>query len=291
MKEPITFEHYLHQIKHTPQTVKSYLFANKVFMTDNPQPDDYKYKDIVEYLNQKVKDYANQNTKLYILNGIKKYYDYLIDIGRRNDHPCRNFFIRNVRNRQVIHQDLFSSSELELLLEREERYADLKQRNQVVMSLLIYQGLNSGEIQNLNLSNIDFDNGTIFIKASRKIGQRHIELHNKQFRLIDHYLQEGRKSLMREETNALILGKLGTRLTVDDIHYLVSTYKPLFPDRNLTPSTIRQSVISNWLNEKKLPLEQVQMISGQKWISTTVKYRQINIEEQRELMNRFHPLG
>jgi len=54
-------------------------------------------------------------------------------------------------------------------------YTELKQRNQVVISLLIYQGLNSGEIHNLNLNQIDFDNGTIFIKASRKIAQRHIE--------------------------------------------------------------------------------------------------------------------
>lgn len=77
---------------------------------------------------------------------------------------------------------------------------------------------------------------------------------------------------MRQETNAFILGKLGNRITVDDINYLVSTYKELFPDRNLNPGTIRQSVISNWLNEKKLPLEQVQLMSGQRWISTTVKY-------------------
>jgi integrase/recombinase XerD len=291
MKKPITFEHYLRQLKHTELTVKSYVFSNKIFMLDNPKPEDYKYKDIVAYLNQKVKDYSNNNTKLYLLNGIKKYYDYLIEIGRREDHPCRNFFIRNQRSRQVIHHDLFTSKELELLMEREERYADLKQRNQVIISLLIYQGLNSNEIRNINLSNIDFDNGTIFIKASRKIAQRHIELHNKQFRLFDRYIQEGRKALLRDETNAFVLGKLGTRISTDDIHYLISTAKSFFPDRNLTPSSIRQSVISNWLNEKKLPLEQVQIIAGQKWISTTAKYRQTNIEEQRKLINKFHPLG
>ncbi len=32
-------------------------------------------------------------------------------------------------------------------------------------------------------------------------------------------------------------------------------------------------------------------MSGQKWISTTVKYRQTSIEEQRELMNKWFPLG
>ena len=90
--------------------------------------------------------------------------------------------------------------------------------------------------------------------------------------------------------NDFVCGKLGTLISVDDIHYLVSTLKGLFPDRNLTPSNIRQSVIANWLNEKKIPLEQVQLMSGQKWISTTIKYRQNNIEEQRELMNKWFPI-
>lgn len=75
------------------------------------------------------------------------------------------------------------------------------------------------------------------------------------------------------------------------MNYLVSTYKPLFPNRNLNPQTIRQSVISNWMNEKKLLLEQVQLMAGHKWFSSTVKYRQHNIEEQRGLMNKWFPLS
>ena len=286
----ITFEKYLHQMGHTKSTVKSYLFANKVFLLDNPEADNFTYKDVVNYLNQKSQDYVNSNTKVYLLNGMKKYFDYLVEIGKRDDHPCKTLQLRNLRKREVIHQDLFTSAELELLMEREERYADLKQKNQVITSLLIYQGLNSAEIAALNLSHIDLDAGTVFVKASKKISQRHLELNNRQYRLFDRYLNEGRKNLLREETNAFILGKLGKRITVDDVHYIVSTAKGLFPDRNLTPAAIRQSVIANWLNEKKIPLEQAQIMAGQKWISTTQKYRQANMEEEREMMNRWFPL-
>lgn len=276
---------------HTKSTVRSYLFANKVFLLDNPDADNFTYKDVVNYLNQKSQDYDNSNTKVYLLNGMKKYFDYLVEIGKRDDHPCKNFQLRNLRKREVIHQDLFTSAELELLMDREERYADLKQKNQVITSLLIYQGLNSAEIAALNLSHIDLDAGTVFVKASKKISQRHLELNNRQYRLFDRYLNEGRKNLLREDTNAFILGKLGKRITVDDVHYIVSTAKGLFPDRNLTPAAIRQSVIANWLNEKKIPLEQAQIMAGQKWISTTQKYRQANMEEEREMMNKWFPLA
>lgn len=32
-------------------------------------------------------------------------------------------------------------------------------------------------------------------------------------------------------------------------------------------------------------------MAGQKWISTTLLYRQANLEEQRVLMNRWFPLA
>jgi integrase/recombinase XerD len=88
-----------------------------------------------------------------------------------------------------------------------------------------------------------------------------------------------------------MLAKDGTAITVGFINYLIKTLKPLFPDRNLNAKTIRQSVIANWLNEKKIPLEQVQLLAGHRWPSSTAVYRQNSIEEERELINRFHPLG
>ena len=285
-----SFKKYLHQCGHTDKTIKSYLHAYKVITNDNPQLQSYKFKDVINYLNEKSKDYSNGNTKVYILNALKKYFDYLIEIGKRDDHPCINLNLRNQRKREVIHQDLFTSKELDLLLEREERYGDLVQKNKVIISLLIYQGLTSTEICDLKLQHLDLDNGKIFIRASKKIGQRHLELHPKQYRLIDSYINDGRKKLLREPSDYLVLGKLGTHITTEGVNYVVSTLQGLFPDRHLTPSSIRQSVIANWLNEKKIPLEQAQLMSGQKWISTTVKYRQTNLEEQRELMNKWFPI-
>lgn len=285
-----TFEKYLQQMRHSKTTVRSYLYTYNIFLSDRTNASELKYKDILEYLNEKQKAYNSPNIKTQLLPGIKKYYDYLIEIGQRNDHPCRTLMVKSPKGRDIILHDLFSSKELELLLDREERYADLKLRNQVVVSLLIYQGLTVSEISNLKLSHIDLDAGTIFVKESPKIARRHLEIMPKQYRILDRYISENRKDLIRDKTEALVIGKLGTALTADDIHYLVSTYKMLFPDRNLTPATIRQSVVSNWLNEKKLPLEQVQLLAGHRWISSTAKYRQHNLEQQRELMNKWFPV-
>jgi integrase/recombinase XerD len=212
-------------------------------------------------------------------------------VGIRNDHPCRSLHVRNLRKKSVIFQDLFSSEELSILFERKERYLYLKQKNQIVISLLIYQGLTSAEIRGINLDHINFDNETIFIKGSKQMAQRHLLLRSEQMELFSNYISEARNRILKQESKAFILGKLGNRVTIDDIHYLVSTFKLLFPGKNITPSVIRQSVIANWLNEKKYPIEQVQLMSGQKWISSTARYRHTSIESQRKIVNEFHPLN
>ena len=55
----------------------------------------------------------------------------------------------------------------------------------------------------------------------------------------------------------------------------------------MSPGEHTQSVIANWMNEKKIPLEQAQIEAGQKWISTTQKYRQANMDEEREMMHKW----
>jgi len=66
--------------------------------------------------------------------------------------------------------------------------------------------------------------------------------------------------------------------------------KGLFPDRNLTAKTIRDSVISNLLNERRISLEQVQLFAGHRWICSTQRYQQASIEEERDILRQFHPL-
>jgi site-specific recombinase XerD len=292
MQTELSFESYLIKLKHTSRTIKSYLYTVECFLSACPKAALFNYKQVSAHIGQMKSQYKNIRTVIAFLAGIKKYYDYLIEAGVREDHPCRTLFIRGSnRNSGVIHADLFSSAELELLLDRQERYPELKLKNQAMISLLIYQGLAPHEITNLKTHHINLDLGTIYVKESRTLAKRHLEIVPKQYRILDRYITDSREELISTDTDVFLVGKLGTPITVDDTHYIVSTYKGLFPDRNLTPMSIRQSVIANWLNEKNIPLEQVQLLAGHRWVSSTIKYRQNNHLQQRELINKWHPLG
>lgn len=175
-------------------------------------------------------------------------------------------------------------------MKRQERYAMLKQRNRVLISLLIYQGLSSSEITRLKTSDVNIDAGTIRIIGSANNSRRILNLKPIQLLLLDKYINKGTKQLMREPKDALLLNKLGNAITVDNIHYLIETYKYLYPDRKLTPQTIRQSVIANWINQYQIPIEDAQLLAGHKRPSATLKYKQANMPQAVETLNRFHPL-
>lgn len=289
--EASNFEQYLIKRGYTKETVKTYSFQVTPYMEAYPELNGFTFKDVKESLSEFLKNIKNQNYKNTILCSIKKYYDYLMETGQRNDHPCRTMRFKAIRKKGVVHSDLFTSAELELLMERHERFPALRKRNQVIVSLLIYQGLQIQEIANLKVKHIHLDEGRIYVKESKSGSRRHLEMHPKQYKIFESYIHESRKDLMKTETEFLILGIRGLPITKDDVHYVIQTMKPYFPDRNLTPDAIRQSVISNWINEKRFPLEQVQLMAGHRWVSTTAKYRQTPQDEKRLIINRLHPLG
>lgn len=282
-------EQYLTQ-NLTKQTSEGYLYTINHFLKTNPKAKRYQYHNIVDYMEVISQKHSNTQYRIRILSAIKKYYDFLIMVGLRDDHPCKHLTIKKTNNHNVQMQDLFTSNELQLLLSRENRYQYIDIRNTVLLSLLIYQGLTSKEITQLEVKDIDLDNGTLYIKASANQNRRTLELSNKQMIVFSKYIFEVRPKLLLCKTDRLLLSKLGKPILVDSIYSIVEPLKSLFGDRNLNPRTIRMSVICNWLNDKKISLEQVQELAGHKWPSTTEKYIKVNSENERELINRFFPL-
>ncbi len=247
------------------------------------------YSDIMDYVGTLRKKYSNPQTIKVIIHAIKKYYYWLNHTGQRNDHPCRNLQLKDKTSRDIQIQDLFKPEELELLMERKERYKDVKIKNQAIISLLIYQGLTRNDIVSLTLKDIDLEAGTIYIKPDTKTNSRTLKLRPNQIMLIYKYIHNIRQKLKTVETDSLILTKSGTPENGEGISYLLETAQYLFPGRNLNTKTIRQSVIANLLKSGH-DLRLVQVFAGHKYTGSTEKYRQTGIEELKAGINKYHPL-
>jgi site-specific recombinase XerD len=280
---------YLRLQKHTQNTIKSYTFIIDRYLKQHPDACQYGYKEIMDYFKQRLLNGKNRSGVILLQAGIKKYYDYLLHTGIIYYHPCRNICIKK-RNKNIVHRDLFTNQELSLLLKREERYAVLKYRNKLLISLLIYQGLTLAEVIQLKTTDIDLDEATINIRASVTINKRVLNLKPRQLILFDKYLRLSRNKLIKTDTNALLLNKLGNPIKADDVQYLVETFRYLFPDRKLNLQTIRQSVIANWLNSYQIPLEDVQLLAGHKRPSATLKYQLPNMQQAVNTLNAHFPI-
>ena len=134
------------------------------------------------------------------------------------------------------------------------------------------------------------ESGSIHIRAMIRAIARTLTLKPNQVMLLCDYIQKVRPTLLKTETDRLVLTLRGTPESGEGINYLAETFKPMFPDRNLNPRTIRQSVITNLLKEGK-DLRVVQVFAGHKKISTTEKYRQSGLEELQAAIEKHHPLG
>jgi integrase/recombinase XerD len=280
------------QGQHAPSTVKIYLHDIELYLLylSEERARSATYREILPYVDYLRRKYSNPKTASRALCSVKAYYFWLLATGQRHDHPCRFLNLKDAQDLPVQLQDLFMPEELELLLHREERYKAARVKNQVIISLLIYQALKLGELVALEVSDFDLQKGTVYVGESPKSNSRVLPLRPRQVALLQEYLEEVRPKLMKTKTNRLLVNLRGQPESGEGVSYLVETFKPLFPERNLNTKTIRQSVIANMLQAGK-NLRVVQAFAGHRKASTTEKYRQAGLEELKAVVAKYHPLG
>jgi integrase/recombinase XerD len=285
----MSIEDYLSQSL-MQSSVESYVYDINKYKKNNKNADKYDYQKVMQYIEILRNEHSVSNVKRVIAS-IKKYYDYLIETGKRKDNPARAIRLRDSKENPIQLQDLFTEKELQILLvPRIERYPFLIKRNKIIMSLLVNQGLRLGEIENIKINDIDLEKATIQIHKTGITNARNLPLKAEQILLLYKFINQDRNKLktFRDDKNALLLGKLGTPITKEDVDYLISTYQKQSKKR-LTSTTIRQSVIANLLI-KNNDLRIVQHFAGHKSPDTTEKYRQTGLNALKTAIEKLHPI-
>lgn len=280
-------ENYL-QNELSEGTVKTYLYEIEKFKRHYRNPEKLNYQNLMEYVEYLRKSYNPQSIKRTIY-AIKKYYDYLVNIGKIKINIATSIKIKDGKENPIQLQELLTEKELQKLLEpRKERYPILEKRNQIIMSLLVNQALLVGDIEKLRSEDIDLKEAKIKVQKTGITNGRILDLKAEQILLFYQYLQEDRIQLERQKTSFFLLNKLGSRITKDDINYLVSTYQKEFT-KKITSVKIRQSVIKLKLDQGE-NLRKVQYFAGHKHADTTEKYKETGIDALQTAINQYHPI-
>lgn len=295
----MTINEYLEK-KYSKSTLNSNLFLIKRFTNYyQNKAETATFKDVLNYIEHLRKNYdLSPKTLRHCLYGVKIYFNYLLEIGKRNDHPCSELFLKDKIDKQIQVDTLYNQETLEKFFEtyqiKKKKY--LENRNKIIVSLLIYQALTVSEISNLEVENINLEKCEIYIKGSQEITSkspqsRTLPLNAKQILLIYNYLEKDRIKLLKyknkQESNIFILGQYGEKINAHGISKMINEQKP--KTEQIQPMKIRQSVIANLL-KKENDTRIVQIFSGHKRASTTIQYKQTELEILQNAVNNFHPI-
>ncbi len=283
---------------HSHRAIKGYMRMINIYLKYKGESPAKKavYPEVVEYIGMLREQGMHPKTVRNHLYSIKMYYQWLVDTGQRNDHPCRDFYLKDKINKAIPVETLYTKQELEDLLDTYRARLPLtRNRDKIVLSLLVHQAITVFEIIHIKISDIDLHKGTVNLPGCVKTMARVLPLKSSQIMLINDYINNTRQLLLKnnreptkEDTETLILSVRGNKMKPISITGIFK--QPMSNGHKITPQKIRQSVIANLLKSGN-DLRVIQAFTGHKRVSSVEEYRQTGLEELRNTIHKHHPLS
>ena len=256
------------------------------------------YNDILAYVNVK-KLHGNKPISLQkLIIDLKRYYQFLLGEGDTQDNPCTNVEIKGVK-RKILYET-FNPEELEKIYLG---YAGINltsfgvgsrvthKRNKVILGLIIYQGIRTGELASMKVSDVMMQQGKIKVEGSLRTEAREMKLEAFQLYDLTAYMNEQRKlilALSGKQTDKLFVSTGGSDRFSNLMQKLLAHLRKVEP-RVREIKQLRASVITNWL--KVHNIRKVQQMAGHRYVSSTESYQVNNMDDLKEDVKRYHPLG
>lgn len=284
----MNFTEYLQQKKYSPVTVDRYTIYIKRFLTwlndEELKAEEFTYSDLLEFMRYCHLSGVTKRTVHNILCIVRHYCNYLITEGKRNDNPAAGVFIKGLVRK--LPTNLLSMEEMEELFKQYSIQLNVDSSKKIMLGLMIYQGLNVGELMRLQSHHIKMKDGKIFIKATKRSNERLLELKALQITELQNYLHANKfkeGALFIE----VIKKDVSERNINNRIQYMFNQLKQLNP-KVISAKQIRSSVITEWL--RKNNLRQVQYMAGHKYVSSTERYQVNNLDDLQNELKEHHPM-
>lgn len=280
-----SFRQWLKSQKQSPGSIRSHLYNIKVFQAW--LADQYleakliKQSDILAYLQQR-RQSGNQNRTLaHHLQSIRKYFECL----QVSPNPTLHLQIKGITS--TIPSGLLSEKDLQYIYEKYPQTNASQKRNKVILSLLIYQAITTGELRKIQLADLNLKNEIIEVPSSRRSSPRQLKLQVIQLPLLKEYIEQIRPTLVQKPSKSLIINKENIQIR-SSINRVIEQLKKRHP-KFKNAQQLRASRIVLWL--KQYNLRQVQYMAGHRFISSTEKYQRNKVEDLQKQLGKYHPLG
>jgi integrase/recombinase XerD len=265
---------------------------------ENIRAKEANYTDVLNFIDhcrkRKIKTQMVNRTLL----ALRHYYQHL----GMDKNPAAGINLKGT-TRTVPH-DLLSKEELEELYGKYTVVDERSQRNKVILGLFIYQAITTDELKKLEASHIKTREGKIYVPRSTRSNSRILKLEAGQILELHEYLKTirpkilsqlkaerpGRKPDHVKETkdlHQLFMSMNGSENIKNSLVFLIRALRKMNP-KVKSAKQIRYSVITEWLKEKDI--RTVQYMAGHKFVSSTERYRNYNLQDLEQALEHHHPL-
>jgi integrase/recombinase XerD len=266
-------------------------------------PGDVRYNDLLNFI-----DYCHLegDSKRLInskLRSIRGFYEYLKTKDKSIVNPAASLQVKGVSQR--LPSGITGYTLLESLCQSYPDKTLRQKRNKVILGLLVYQGVTTGELHRLETTDVKLKQGKIHVPGTRKSGSRELGLKPFQVLEMHEYLEKVRPRILRELKvprparkpgkmnqdrlkDQLFISINGSEHIKNSLLHMFRGIQKTHPEiRN--PKQIRASVITWWL--KSYNLRQVQYMAGHKYVSSTERYQLNNLDKLQSKLEKYHPLA
>ena len=230
------------------------------------------------------------------LNSLSQYYR----LVHQDYNPVG--ILRLQSHRGNVLEQVLDYEELELLYASHPSGSDREKRNRVLLGMLVYQGLSTGDIHQLKVKSVDLEKGCLSIPGHGRTNGRELELKVFQVLALQEYLLVVRPRLLEQLSGvvagrrAVVDARVGEQLffSRSGSVALKNSLKYLFVDlKNLNPKVVsvkqlRASVLAHWLRDRDV--RQVQYLAGHRYVSSTERYDLYRYEALKTQLEQYHPL-
>ena len=291
------FTEYLQSKKYAPTTISSYDIEAQRFIKwckrNKQLPQMIDYKNCLTYIKYLQRKSNNKKTINQCLGVVKIYFNYLIDQAARNDNPIEDTTIKGEK-KTIIH-NLLDYEELEDLYYsfetgnyQEEYHKHTLKRAKTIIGLLVYQGVNTTNLDHLKTEHLQLVKGKIYIPSARRSNARTLELKPWQIIELMEYINQSRPAI-QVKMNNYSDQLFPTNGMFSTILYPITNKLKAYNQKVQHLKQIRASVITHWL--KQHDLRTVQYMAGHRYISSTERYLQDDLESLHDIVNNFHPIS
>ena len=292
-----TYNDYLKQQAYAPSTIATHKREVKHFkkwcIRNHITPQTIDYKSCLKYIKYLKGKGNSQKTINHKLSSLKSYFNYLVNVALRADNPIENTHVKGVKSTINYHlleseelEDIYYSFETGKYQEAYHKYT--AKRAKVIVGLMVYQGLNTTDLGHLSTEHLQLSKGKIYVPSTRRSNPRELELKPWQIMAFIEYINEVRPMLQNKlQNHSEALFPSNARFNAVVCQILKKLKK--INHKVINIHQIRASVITHWL--KQYNLRKVQYMAGHRYISSTERYLQDDLENLHEIINNFHPIN